>query len=76
MTIKVLNQANLSIERLKELQGEVSTQQNLKDVMKWALSEPDSFTPKVVADVIVQDEFSHDVLVPWREDFVLAYGTT
>ena len=34
------------------------------------------FVPQVVADVIVQDEFTHDVLIPWREGLVLVYDTT
>jgi hypothetical protein len=32
--------------------------------------------PEVVAEVIVQDEFTHDAIVPWREPLVLVYGTT
>jgi len=41
------------------------------------LSHPaGTFIPQVVADVIVQDEFTHDVVVPWREGLVLVYDTT
>ena len=36
----------------------------LQDVMRWALSDPAGFIPQVVADVVVQDEFTHDVVVP------------
>ena len=57
--------------------AELPDQQNLKDVMNWALSYPvGTFMPQVVADVIVQDEFTHDVVVPWREGLVLVYDTT
>jgi hypothetical protein len=46
-------------------------------VMAWALSHPPgTFIPSVVAEVIVQDEFTHDVIVPWREGLVLVYDTT
>lgn len=44
--------------------------------MHWALSDPSRFLPQVVADVIIQDEFTHDVIVPWRDEVVLVYDTT
>ena len=73
----VLNHAKLSPETIAEIEGELSAQENLKDMMAWALSRPrDTFVPSVVADVIVQDEFTHDVLVPWRNGLVLVYDTT
>jgi len=75
--MRVLNQANLSPHRIAEIEDQLLDQQNLKDVMNWALSHPaGTFTPQVVADVIVQDEFTHDVVVPWREGLVLVYDTT
>jgi len=75
--MRVLNQANLSPHWIAEIEDQLLDQQNLKDVMNWALSHPvGTFTPQVVADVIVQDEFTHDVVVPWREGLVLVYDTT
>ena len=72
----VLNHANLSRESIAEIESELPDQQNLKDVMTWALSYPVDTIPQVVADVIAQDEFTHDVLVPWRDGLVLVYDTT
>ena len=75
--MRVLNRANLSPQTIAEIEGELSEQENLKDVMTWALSSASgTFIPKVVADVIVQDEFTHDVVVPWRDGLVLVYDTT
>ena len=75
--MRVLNHANLSPRTIAEIEGQLRDQQNLKDVMNWALSHPlGTFMPQVVADVIVQDEFTHDVVVPWREGLVLVYDTT
>jgi hypothetical protein len=75
--MRVLNQANLSPETVSGIAGELSAQENLKDVMNWALSHPrGTFIPSVVAEVIVQDEFTHDVIVPWRDGLVLVYDTT
>jgi hypothetical protein len=77
VTMRVLNHANISPDRIAEIAGQLQDQQNLKDVMSWALSQPvGTFMPQVVADVIVQDEFTHDVIVPWREGLVLVYDTT
>ena len=75
--MRLLNQANLSPQTIAEIEAQLSDQENLKDVMTWALSSPSgTFIPHVVADVIVQDEFTHDVVVPWREGLVLVYDTT
>ena len=75
--MRVMNYANLSADQLAAIEGELAGQQNLGDVMKWALSHPAGvFAPTVVAGVVVQDEFTHDVIVPWRDDLVLVYDTT
>ena len=75
--MRVVNHANLSPEQIAQIEGELSGQQNLNDVMKWALSYPKrTFIPSDVANVIVQDEFKHDVIVPYRDGLVLVYDTT
>ena len=75
--MRVLNKANLSPDVLADIDRELSGQENLEDVMSWALSSPSgNFIPLVVAEVIVQDEFTHDVMVPWRDGLVLVYDTT
>jgi hypothetical protein len=72
-----LNHANLPAEAVTDIAKELSTPENLNDVMAWALSAPSgTFMPSVVAEVIVQDEFTHDVIVPWRDGLVLVYDTT
>jgi hypothetical protein len=74
---RVLNFTNLSGEQHAEIEHELSRHQNLDDVMKWALAHPPGvFRPTVVADVIVQDEFTHDVVIPWRDGLFLVYDTT
>ena len=72
----IINQGNLSAERIAEIQAAINEQQNLKDMMDWALSNPENFTPNVVSEVVIQDEFTHDVIVPWGKDVVLVYDTT
>lgn len=75
--MRIVNRANLSAEQLAAVERELARQQNLNDVMKWALAHPAGvFTPAVIAGVVVQDEFTHDVIVPWRDNLVLVYDTT
>ena len=64
-------------EILRQLESEIADQQNLKSMMSWALSQPaGTFSPQVVSQVIVQDEFTHDVIVPRCDGLVLVYDTT
>lgn len=55
------------------LEREVLPLGSLQEVVRWGFSlKP----PRDVADVIVQDEFSHDVVVPWLDGLYLAFDTT
>jgi len=75
--MRVVNYANLSSDEVADIESELSGQQNLHHVMQWALAHPPgTFIPTVVAGVVVQDEFTHDVIVPWRDRLVLVYDTT
>ncbi len=75
--MRVLNHANLAPETIAGIARELADQENLKDVLAWALSHPrGTFIPSVVAEVLVQDEFTHDVIVPWRDGLVLVYDTS
>ena len=77
MTICVLNYAHLPPEIIVGIESELAEQHSLKDLMSWALSDSaKKFVPGVVKDVIVQDEFTHDVVVPWGPELVLVYDTT
>ena len=74
--MRIVNQSKLSAETIAEIEVEISEQENLQDVMQWALSDPAGFIPEVVANVVVQDEFTHDVVVPWQSGLILVYDTT
>jgi hypothetical protein len=74
--MRLVNQSKLPEDRIAELEAEIPEQENLQDVMRWARSDPGGFVPQVVANVVVQDEFTHDVIVPWRGGLVLVYDTT
>lgn len=49
---------------------------NLAEVMQHGLRRPDLYHPTVITDVIVQDEFTHDVIIARRDGLVLVLGST
>jgi hypothetical protein len=74
--MRVIHRNNLPPELIAQIDAKISRQRTLKDVMNWALTEPGSFLPQIVGEVVIQDEFTHDVIVPWRDELVLVYDTT
>ena len=74
--MRIRNQSKLPSEIIVEIEAAISDQENLQDLMRWALSDPTGFVPQVIANVVVQDEFTHDVVVPWRDGLVLVFDTT
>jgi hypothetical protein len=54
----------------------IASHKGLTEVLAWAATKPKSDVhPQIVAEVITQDEFTHDVIVPYRDVF-LVYDTT
>jgi hypothetical protein len=63
----------LSPERRAILETEVLPLGSLQDVVRWGFAlRP----PANVSAVIVQDEFSHDVVMAWNQGQYLAFDTT
>lgn len=72
----VRNVSSLSKSEFQAVSEEVATHSGLKQVLSWAASKPkDQVHPAIVAEVITQDEYTHDVVVPYRGIF-LVYDTT
>jgi hypothetical protein len=46
------------------IEREIRPLRSLEQVVRWAFSRS---PPSEVADVVVQDEFTHDVVIPWSE---------
>ncbi len=75
--MRIVTHGTITTAAKERIEAEVSGQQNLKDMMTWALSQPSgTFLQQVVSEVIVQDEFTHDVIVPRSDGLVLVYDTT
>jgi hypothetical protein len=74
--MKVLNHANLSENEFAVLENELAKHKTLGQVLTWAGAKPQGdFLPGIVAEVVTQDEFTHDVIVPYKSVF-LVYDTT
>jgi hypothetical protein len=75
--MRVTNRTTLSIAEFDEIKSDLPEHENLQQAMAWALGDQSgAFMPGVVSQVIVQDEFSHDVVIPWRNGLTLVYATT
>lgn len=58
---------------LPAIEAVLATQKTLEDVVRWALSQ----TPaRLIERVVVQDEYTHDVVLAWSEGVYLVYDTT
>lgn len=73
--MKVKNLANLPEDEFAELETELAKHKTLGQVLAWASLQKENFLPRTVAEVITQDEFTHDVIVPYKVLF-LVYDTT
>lgn len=69
------NLSKLSEVEFVKLAVEIDLHDSLRDVLAWAATKPKDVHPPFVAEVITQDEFTHDVIVPYRDVF-LVYDTT
>jgi hypothetical protein len=45
----------------------------LGPVLDWLRAQD---PPRAVGDVVTQDEYTHDVIVPWSDRLVLVFDTT
>ena len=63
----------LSAPERAALEAFVAGQNTLHDVVVAALAR---VPPRMVADVVVQDEYTHDVVLPWSDGVWLVYDTT
>jgi hypothetical protein len=75
--MRIRNYAGLNATQLAAIEDELGEQRGLQDVINWGLGGASGATDsRVVAEVVVQDEYTHDAVVPWRDSLVLVYDTT
>jgi hypothetical protein len=76
MQMKVVNRANLASPVFETIAQEIEQHRSLLDILKWARKQPaGNLLPEILSDLVVQDEFNHDVVIPWKNLFFV-YETT
>ena len=74
--MKITNPAELAENEFAEIAAELVNHHTLGQVLAWASAKPKGdLIPQTVAEVVTQDEFTHDVVVPYK-DLFLVYDTT
>jgi hypothetical protein len=70
------NPAHLDEKEFAYLKNELADIQTLGQVLTWAgTEEKGNFLPAIVAETITQDEYTHDIIIPFR-DLFLVFDTT
>jgi hypothetical protein len=70
--LTLIDRAGLGTELLAGLKTELEPLTILQDVIRWGFAQT---PPSDVSDVVIQDEFTHDVVLSWRHIF-LVFDTT
>ena len=71
-----MNLSSLPEDEFALIGAEVGSHKGLNEVLAWAAGKPkNEIHPHIVAEVVTQDEYTHDVIVPYKNIF-LVYGTT
>ena len=65
--------AGVAAETAAEIERLVAGQRTLEDVVRWGLAQ---VPPRLVERVVVQDEYTHDVVVGYADGVYLVYDTT
>lgn len=71
--VPLTDRAALSPEQRDALAKELAPLTGLQDVVRWGFA---STPPRDVVEVVVQDEFTHDVVLPWKDGGYLVFDTT
>ena len=69
----VENRSRLALGEFDELERYLAGQTSVRHVLLWlAKHEP----PLQVQDMITQDEFSHDILIPFKDGQYIVYESS
>jgi len=73
MPIPITNQAQLSDTQVAKLAAEIGGQATLHDILDWGFAHK---PVRRVEEIVTQDEYTHDVLVPLDAPLYLAYDVS
>lgn len=69
----LVDRVGLGPEELARLTAEMAALHMLGDVVRWAARQRPS---RAIADIITQDEYTHDVVLLYRDSLYLVFDTT
>lgn len=70
---KLVDRADTDAATLAAIAAVVDAQASLAHVVQWGLTaQPE----RLIVDVVVQDEFTHEVVLRWSDDRYLVYDAT
>lgn len=74
--MRLTNLAQLKENEFAALAEELAEHKTLRQVLSWATAgTKGDFIAQIVSEVVTQDEFTHDCIVPYK-DLFLVYDTT
>ena len=73
MPVRLIDYAGLTSDERQRIAAIHSGLTSLAGVLDWGRAET---PPLAVEDIITQDEYTHDVLIPDRRGHYLVYDTT
>ena len=62
----------LDEEKTNSLHRSIGSLRTLEDVLSWGTQRPN---PYMILQVIVQDEYCHDVVMQWQDGNTLVFDT-
>jgi hypothetical protein len=71
------NPCGLPDASFEAISADASGQTTVGQLLSWGRRVPALFSsPGILSDVVVQDEFTHDVVVALTNGLVIVYGST
>ena len=71
--VPITARAGVPRERLAAFAGTLGDQRTLGDVLAWLRAQT---PPRSVAEIVTQDEYTHDVVARWDDELWLVFDTT
>jgi len=69
----LIDRAGLTADELARLTALVADHGTLGHVVRgWAAERP----PRLIVEIVTQDEYTHDVIICYRDEIHLVYDTT
>lgn len=69
----LIDRAGLAADELARLDREVAAHHTLGHLVRWCAEQRPQ---RNIVEIVTQDEYTHDVVVPYRDELHLVYDTT